>query len=248
MKKIIARIIDGLGYSLARKDSVPGDFDQDIKEVIGRVRPYTMTSAERLNALCQAVRYVSANGIAGDVVECGVWRGGSTLAVAHMLHAAGDTERTLWMYDTFEGMSAPTVHDRDPSGASARDLLQNERKSADSVLWCCASLDDVKQNMQTASYPSSRIRFVQGKVEETLSVTVPDKIALLRLDTDWYESTKAEMEVLFPRLVPGGVLIIDDYGHWQGARKAIDEYLATHNVPMLLNRIDYTGRIGVKVS
>lgn len=246
MKKIIARILDYLGYALVRKDMVPPDFDEEIKRVVERVRPYTMTSPERLNALCHAARYVSASGIKGDIVECGVWRGGSTLAVAEILHAIGDTGRTLWMYDTFEGMSAPTEHDRDTSGTSAQSLLRVEKKSHDSVIWCCASLADVKENMQTTAYPFSQIKFIQGKVEETLRTSVPERISLLRLDTDWYESTRAEMEILFPRLVTGGVLIIDDYGHWQGARKAIDEYLAAHNVKMLLNRIDYTGRIGVK--
>ena len=98
-----------------------------------------------------------------------------------------------------------------------------------------------------SEYPFSLFRFIQGKVEDTLKTNIPEKIALLRLDTDWYESTRMEMETLFPKLVKGGVLVIDDYGHWQGARKAIDEYLASHNIRILLNRIDYTGRIAVKV-
>jgi O-methyltransferase len=94
----------------------------------------------------------------------------------------------------------------------------------------------------------SHVRLVKGKVEDTVPKNAPEKIALLRLDTDWYESTRRELVHLFPRLVPGGVLIIDDYGHWQGARKAVDEYIAGNQVKILLNRVDYTGRIGVKIA
>ena len=94
----------------------------------------------------------------------------------------------------------------------------------------------------------SHVRLVKGKVEDTVPKNAPEKIALLRLDTDWYESTRRGLVHLFPRLVPGGVLIIDDYGHWQGARKAVDEYIAGNQVKILLNRVDYTGRIGVKIA
>ncbi len=247
MKKLIVKILNKLGYSIIRTAGINSDFDDSVKNTIARVQPYTMTSPERLNALCSAVQYICANRIAGDIVECGVWRGGSMMAVSHILRAAGDIERTLWMFDTFEGMSSPTEHDRDNTGNSADQLLQSERKTSDSVIWCCASLEEVQRNMKQSGYPYERIRFVPGKVEETLRKELPDSIALLRLDTDWYESTRTEMELLFPRLVKGGVLIIDDYGHWEGARKAIDEYIAAHNVTLLLNRIDYTGRIGVKV-
>jgi hypothetical protein len=246
MKKLVAYALKSFGYSVVKKDAIPDDFDADVKNIIGQVRPFTMTSPERLNALCHAAKYISTNGIEGDIVECGVWRGGSMLAVARVLDTMDDWSRTLWMYDTFEGMSKPTEHDLDIAGISALDLLRKEKKSADSDIWCYASLQDVQQNMKRSAYPFERIRFIQGKVEETLNKTVPERIALLRLDTDWYESTRAEMEVLFPRLTRGGVLIIDDYGHWQGARKAIDEYLASRNIAILLNRIDYTGRIAVK--
>jgi hypothetical protein len=116
---------------------------------------------------------------------------------------------------------------------------------AGASLWCNASIEDVQANMARSSYPSQRIHLVKGPVESTIPGVAPDDIALLRLDTDWYESTRHELEHLFPRLVPGGVLIIDDYGHWQGARQAVDEYLAKSDVPILLNRVDYTGRIAV---
>ena len=96
-------------------------------------------------------------------------------------------------------------------------------------------------------YPAERIHFVQGKVEETIPRVLPERIALLRLDTDWYESTRHELIHLYPKLCAGGVLVLDDYGHWQGSRKAVDEWMAQTGTRMLLNRVDYTGRIAVKV-
>jgi hypothetical protein len=105
----------------------------------------------------------------------------------------------------------------------------------------------VQRAVRSTGYDPGKIHLIKGKVEDTVPGAAPTKIALLRLDTDWYESTRHELEHLFPRLSPGGVIIIDDYGHWQGARRATDEFLAQHNIPLLLNRIDYTARIGVKV-
>src|SRR5690606_24776929 len=101
-------------------------------------------------------------------------------------------------------------------------------------------------NMVSTGYPMERCHFVEGKVEDTIPATVPDRISLLRLDTDWYESTRHELEHLWPLLQPGGVLIIDDYGHFEGARKAVDEYFLDRSDAPLLNRIDYTGRIAIK--
>ena len=101
--------------------------------------------------------------------------------------------------------------------------------------------------MASTGYPANQISYVRGPVEQTIPITVPESIALLRLDTDWHASTRHELDYLFPRLVKGGVLIIDDYGHWQGARKAVDDYIAANKLNLLLSRIDYTGRLAVKI-
>ena len=101
--------------------------------------------------------------------------------------------------------------------------------------------------MYSTGYDKSKIHLVKGKVEETIPKTLPERIALLRLDTDWYASTKHEMLHLFPRLVPGGVLILDDYGSWLGARKAVDEYIAENKVKIFLCRVDNSGRVAVKL-
>lgn len=206
---------------------------------------FTMTSAERLVALIGAVEYIVKHQIQGDIVECGVWKGGSMMAVAKTLLANGCTDRNLWLFDTFEGMPPADDIDRDLTGNAANDLLA-EQDPEKSVVWAVAGLEEVVANLATTEYPESRIRYIKGKVEDTIPQTAPDTISILRLDTDWYASTKHELEHLFPRLAPGGVLIIDDYGHWKGARPAVDEYIQEHSLRLLLCRIDYTGRIAIK--
>jgi len=212
-----------------------------------RVREFTMTGPGRLLGLIGAVRYISQNKIPGSFVECGVWRGGSMMAAAYTLLALGDTSRDLYLFDTFEGLTAPTAADSTFSGQSADSLLANEKKQAGTGIWCVAGIEDVKANLLSTGYPAERLHFVKGSVEETLPAAAPDQLALLRLDTDWYESTRHELLHLYPRLVRRGVLIIDDYGHWQGARKAVDEYFDAAPMRPLLSRLDYTGRIAVKI-
>ena len=222
--------------------------DVDIRtlEIVERVQPYTMTSPERLVSLCNAVEYVVKNQVEGDFVECGVWRGGSMMAVAATLRRLGCADRGLWLYDTFSGMSAPTQMDIDFVGRSATRLLAEEDRCDSSSTWCYSGLNEVKSNLDTCGYPQQNIKYVIGPVEETLPKSMPHSIALLRLDTDWYESTYHELLHLYPRVSRHGVLIIDDYGHWRGCRKAVDEYFENSEHGVLLNRIDYTGRIAIK--
>ena len=224
----------------------PADIDAPAAATIRLVQPYTMTSPERLFALIQAVRHVSAAAIAGDIVECGVWRGGSMMAAARTLLESGDATRDLFLYDTYEGMSPPGATDVNIDGQAASALLRAQDKDDPGSAWCYATLEDVRTALSGTGYEISRIHFVKGRVEHTIPATAPERIAVLRLDTDWYESTRHEMYHLYPRLSPGGVLIIDDYGHWAGCRKAVDEYLASRGIHLLLTRIDYTGRIAVK--
>lgn len=251
MRSAIKKLARSFGYSVSRADNRPEIPEASAAEwsLIEDAAPYTMTSVERRWALIQAVKYVVARGIPGSIVEAGVWRGGSAFVAARTLAAHKADSRDLWLYDTFEGMSAPTELDVVTStGVSAAPKFSATQTGADSSDWCQASLNDVQATMAASQYPAANIRYVVGKVEDTLAdpANVPDQIALLRLDTDWYESTKAEMEILFPRLAPGGVLILDDYGHWQGAQQAVDEYLKAHNLHYLMHRIDYTGRMLIK--
>jgi O-methyltransferase len=148
-------------------------------------------------------------------------------------------DRKIFLFDTFEGMTEPSKHDKDDSGLPASRLLEKADKGNGENIWCIASIEDVKNNFDCSGYPEEMVQLVKGDVGITLKDerNLPKEIAVLRLDTDWYESTKIELEVLFPRLVKGGVCLIDDYGHWQGARKAVDEYLQK-NSSVRLNRVD----------
>lgn len=220
----------------------PKDFDSEIIEIHKRVSPYTMTSAERIYSLCKSVQYIESNQIEGAIVECGVWKGGSMMAIMLQLLNL-KKERDCYLYDTFEGMTSPTAVDVDVSNKSAIEQFDEHNEE-----WCASALNDVKENISSTGYNSTIVHYVEGKVEDTIPSIVPKRIALLRLDTDWYESTRHELEHLFPLLSPGGILIIDDYGHWQGARKAVDEYMRRTKQKIFLARVDYTARIAVKIN
>jgi hypothetical protein len=251
MKSAARRLARGLGLAHEPPPPPPppppvpelSEFDL---ETLRLVQPYTMTSPQRVSAVIKSVHYLSRHKIEGDIVECGVWKGGSMMAAARTLLSEKSSDRRLYLYDTFDGMSAPTSADKDLKGVQAESLLRTEDR-ATSHIWAYAPIDEVRKAISLAGYDERLVTFVQGKVEDTIPGTIPDRIALLRLDTDWYESTRHELVHLFPRLVRGGVMIIDDYGHWLGARKAVDEYLSENNIRMLLNVSDYTGRIGVKL-
>ncbi|MEU3056257.1 TylF/MycF/NovP-related O-methyltransferase [Streptomyces griseus] len=221
----------------------PEDYDDEAKDIIRAVKPYSMTSPERLNAFILATRHIARHGIPGDIVECGVWRGGSMQACARTLLSVGETERDLYLFDTYEGMTPPTAEDLRRDGRPARELLDAQGK--DRPIWAVASLEDVKAGFENIPYPKERVHYVRGRVEDTVPAQAPEQISILRLDTDWYASTKHELEHLYSRLVSGGVLLIDDYGYWQGSRQAVDEFLDKTGEQLLLLRMD-EGRIAVK--
>lgn len=244
MKRIIERILRRFGYEKAAQNQAEAflDFSEAQREIIAAVRPFTMTTNAGLATVLHAINHVTENNIPGDFVECGVWRGGCMMMAAKALLARGDTSRKLYLFDTYTGMSPPTEHDKTIDGYSAVTWYGEVKEKT----WCYASLEEVRANLLSTGYPADKIILVEGKVEETIPAVIPSRVAFLRLDTDWYESTRHELEHLFPRLEPQGVLILDDYGHWQGARKAIDDYFRDQGGDVFLHRIDYTGRILVK--
>jgi O-methyltransferase len=222
------------------------DLSDNDRLILKRVAGFTMTSIERQVALIHAVRYVVRRAIDGCIVECGVWRGGSMMAVALALAQERDIGRDLYLFDTFEGMTKPTDVDKTFDGTSAQALLDRDVSKTRNVS-AVAGITDVQQNLTSTGYPRERVHFVKGPVETTVPARGPaGPIAILRLDTDWYESTKHELVHLFPLLSEGGILIIDDYGHWEGARKAVDEFLAAQPRHFFMHRIDYTGRLIIK--
>ncbi|HEY0323202.1 MAG TPA: TylF/MycF/NovP-related O-methyltransferase [Pyrinomonadaceae bacterium] len=223
------------------------DLEAEFLRLYELCRAETMTSIERMYALYQATCYVLDGDVPGDFVECGVWRGGSLMLMAYTLLSRGCTDRTIWLYDTFDGVTAPAEVDvQAMSGRSAVDILDERERSQDDPFWGIAPRPLVESNLRRTGYPLHRFRFVEGDVLQTIPAEAPESMAVLRLDTDWHKSTLHELEHLYPRLSPGGVLIVDDYGYWRGARQATDEYFQTVAVRPLLNRIDYTGRICVK--
>lgn len=238
----------GLKKKRAKKpESWPFGFHEEEKATFNEVRPYTMTDKRRVLSAIVAVRYIEQHHIEGDIVECGVWKGGSMMAIARTLKNLGSPTRVLHLFDTFEGMVAPTKEDvGDDNYVAKAEYEAKKFPGSEGSDWCFSPLDEVKQNLGKVGYPEHLIRFVKGKVEDTLPGAAPQKIAMLRLDTDWYESTRAEMEHLWPRLVSGGVLIVDDYLYWRGSRQAVDEYITRHGIRILLNPIDGGGVVGVK--
>ena len=229
-------------------DPVLATTSPEDRAILERALPFTMTGPARLQALVDAVRHCVERDVPGDFAECGVWRGGSVLAMLLTLLDMGVTDRDVHLFDTFEGMTAPTEHDVSPLDPPATETWERARAGGERA-WGelfapeAVNLAAVRRTVLDTGYPADRVHFVEGPVEETLPRHAPARLSLLRLDTDWYESTRAEMEHLYPRLARGGVLIVDDYGHWEGARRAVDEYFASS--PLLLNRIDYTGRIAI---
>ncbi len=251
LKKILIESFDALGYVVRKKSKDLPDVqaEKEFMEIYAECSKYTMTSIERMYALYSSVKYVLKNNIPGDFVECGVWRGGSSMLMAFLLHRYDKQWRKIYMYDTYEGMPPPTDVDKSFDKVSAQEQLEKSSLSDPDSVWCYSSFDEVTANIARTGLLSDRIVMVKGKVEDTIPNVVPQSgIAILRLDTDWYESTRHELIHLYPMLVSKGVLIIDDYGHWEGCRKAVDEYFEKVPEGILLTRIDQTGRLGIKIS
>lgn len=224
--------------------------EKDAVEALDFVADRTMADENMKYVTYSAARYVVESQISGAIVECGVWRGGCSMLMALGLRNVQDENREIWLYDTFSGMTTPQQPDVFIStGESASTMLRNTPKMGNSMsewtVWCLADESDVLHGMQTTGYPMELVRTIRGPVEETLPTNLPDKIAVARLDTDWYSSTKVELELLYDRISPGGVLILDDYDHWAGARRAADEFFAERGISPFLIRAGF-GRIHLK--
>jgi O-methyltransferase len=257
MKRMLRSLAKRAGYEVNRITATWRDqpvsqrelerLSQEDLRIARMVEPYTATSLARVTTLIRAVRHVARYKIPGAFVECGVWRGGSMMAIALTLLAENAADRDLFLFDTFEGMPMPTDKDKDTGGKLASDILRHSPRTRADGMWCIAGLDEVQTNMATTGYPKDKVHYVQGRVEQTIPQPGVTEVALCRLDTDWYESTRHELIHLYPKLAVGGILVIDDYGHWAGARQATDEYMREHpEYSIFLSVIDDTGRLVVK--
>lgn len=252
LKGVGKKLIRSMGYDVMRypppvdsRPSFPPDFTDDEVEMCLKVNQFTLASPLGIRATCAAVEYVVKNKRPGAIVECGVWKGGSMMAAAYTLLKLRDTSYELFLFDTFEGMTEPSDVDIDYWGNRASDLLARYQKSH--PIWARGPLEEVKEALYSVGYDNDRIHFIKGRVEDTIPAEAPDTISLLRLDTDFYQSTRHELVHLYPRLSPGGILILDDYGHWRGARQAADEYIQENDLKIFLSRIDNSARIAVKL-
>ena len=235
----LAEILRSRGWGCESPATFGIDLDKAFLKIWQQVSPYTLISIERGYAVYTAVNHIVRRNIPGDFVECGVWQGGTCMLMALTLMELGAAPRRIWMYDTYTGMTPPTGEDRIASTGQA----VSERWSEG---WWAAGTDLVRSHLELTGYPMELFTMVEGDVCLTLDDSRPGKTALLRLDTDWYASTRKELEVLYPDLQCGGVLIIDDYGHFSGSRQAVDEYFQSDSRAPLFQRSDYTGRMAVK--
>jgi hypothetical protein len=222
--------------------------DSVFAEALEIVRPHTLTLSDGVEAawaLWQSIEHVVRNRIPGDIVECGVWSGGSMLLAALALRHFGDTSRRLWLYDTFAGIPRPEAIDRRWDGVPALPTWEHHQRNGGR--WCYGGgQDHVRRVLSLSGYPETNVVFVEGLVEDTLPATRPDRIGLLRLDTDLYSSTYHELSHLYPMLSACGILLIDDYGTFEGVRLATDRFVAEQPLPLFLARIDVAVRLAVK--
>lgn len=234
-------------FSRSPADALPVEATSSDREIISAVAEYSMATPIRIWNAIRLVRYAVDREIPGDIVECGVWRGGISFAMLLEARRLGDVQRRLYMYDTFEGMTQPSALDRDAaSQTSASELLRMSPRQVGSNIWCIAGMNQVDAARKSLGIPDSAVRMIAGDVLNTLAEVRPAEIAVLRLDTDWYESTRAELETLYPLLSTRGALIVDDYGHWLGARRAVDEFLASQSPTPFVHVVDGTARYLIK--
>ncbi|MGC9311902.1 MAG: TylF/MycF/NovP-related O-methyltransferase [Sediminispirochaetaceae bacterium] len=236
------------GYGVIPPQQYCSDMEEEFLSIWEKIRACTMISVERAFSLYSAVKYIVQAEIPGDFTECGVWKGGAAMLIAFTLLAYRPKKLPeIYLFDTFKGMTEPGDKDRiawnrRPVREKWEEDLQGEKNNFG---WWAVPREEVLKNMYSTGYPQNLVIAVEGDVLETVPREAPDQLALLRLDTDWYESTVHELRHLYPRLNTGGVLLIDDYGHFTGARQAVDEFFK--NTPVFLHRDDYTGRSVVKI-
>ena len=223
LKKVIKYFLQKLGYKLVLKDHDKiEEINSSQKELLKIAQKYSRTNVRRLWSLLQSMEYVFQNNIEGELVESGVWKGGNLILFKKFLDEK-KVKKKIYAYDTFEGQPEPGNFDYKIGYFKKvfAKKIYNQKKN-----WNKIELNNVKKNILSECGNIDNIIFIKGLVENTLNnvQNLPNKISILRLDTDFYESSKMELEILYPRLSYGGILIIDDYATWTGVKKAVDEF------------------------
>jgi hypothetical protein len=204
------------------------------EEIIAKCQPYTMTSLQRQIQTIRTIEHVISNKIDGDIVEIGVWRGGTVMIMLYKLMQLGVNDRHVHLYDTFTGMTEASEHDVEaPTGRHANEVWERVQ--------CVADYNDVYTNITSVGYPMDKIHFHVGDIRQVEMNDIPATISLLRLDNDWFELYKFELPIFAPRVSKNGIITIDDYGHWNGCKKAVDDYIQATYPEKQLYKIDYTG-------
>jgi O-methyltransferase len=194
------------------------------------VQPYTLVSPERAHNLYRLARRIERERVPGDVIECGVCNGG-TAAVLASSATRSQLKRTVWLLDSFQGMPQVTPEDGvSVGGRTAESHVGQE----------VGSIDRVEEVLKRVGADMSRVRIVPGWFQDTFASITTNQIAILNIDADWYGSVKLCLETFYDRVVPGGFISFDDYGHWPGCRKAVDEFFELRKLPYSLVRVDYT--------
>ena len=232
--KTLRSILKKFNYRLIKKENESLDFQypeytKEELKIIETAKLFTMTSYQKLNCLLRSIQHVNNKNLEGDFVECGVWKGGNLILFKNMMTKLNITNKSIYAFDTFEGMSKPTDIDVDIrfNKQKAYDVMKNSVKDYNiHNIHSYYPIEKVRENLINNCNEIENIKLIKGDVLKTLLISenIPDKISILRLDTDWYESTKIELEILFPKLVKDGILIIDDYGDYLGCKKAVDDY------------------------
>ena len=191
----------------------------------------TMIGTARLDNLRACVESVLADGVPGDLIETGVWRGGSTILMRGILAAYGDAERTVWVADSFQGLPVP----------DGETYPADDGVDFSGFTQLAVSVEEVRANFARYGLLDDQVRFLEGWFRDTLATAPIEQLAVLRLDGDLYESTMDALVALYPKLAPGGYLIIDDYGAFPACKAAIEDYRTANDITEPILEVDWTG-------
>lgn len=259
MKQIVGSLVNSLGFEIRRKSShirrtghygFGYDLEQEAYDNILKVLSHTMVGYERLMTLYHQAVFCERNGVPGSFVECGTWKGGAVglMALANLQHA--NKRRHLHLFDSFEGVPEPDAAvDGEAALAVAREVGGGTDGQLVGLPLSVGTLEANKELLErTIGYDADYLHYHKGWFQNTLPERAHEvgEIAILRLDGDWYASTKICLDYLFDRVVTGGFVIIDDYGSYDGCRKAVDEFIQARGLKSFLNHVDFTGRYLIK--